>query len=201
MNRIRSVALSILLLTIAVPIAALGQEMEFQLDPRQSRVEFVLGDVLHTVHGTFTLKSGTIYFDPQNGTASGGFVVDATSGYSGSKGRDKKMHREILESAKFPEIRFTVHRFRGTLPANGRSQVQMTGTMTLHGTDHAISVTAPVEVTDGRASADVQFEVPYVQWGLKNPSTFVLRVSDKVTIVVHATGSVSTVAAARSAQQ
>jgi polyisoprenoid-binding protein YceI len=200
MIRIPSRWLPILLLIFSGPIAALGQEMEFQLDPAQSKVGFVLGDVLHTVHGSFNLKPSTIYFDPQNGTASGGFVVDATSGNSGSKGRDKKMHKEILESAKFPEIRFTVQKFQGTLPPNGKSQVEMIGTINLHGTDHPVTVTAPVQVANGRVSADVQFEVPYVKWGLKNPSTFLLRVSDKVNIVVHATGSVSTVAAARGSQ-
>lgn len=171
--------------------AAAAQETEFKIDAAQSRVDFTLGDVLHTVHGTFQLKNSAIDFDPQNGSASGALVVDATSGDSGSKGRDKKMHKEILESAKYPEIRFTVQKIVGTLPANGTSQVQLAGIMNLHGTDHPMTVTAPVTVADGRVSAEVHFEVPYVQWGLKNPSTFLLRVSDKVEIVVHAVGAIA----------
>jgi|SRR5581483_8807429 len=196
MKNIRHRWLIWLMLALFAPITALGQEMQFQLDPAQSRVEFVLGDVLHTVRGTFNLKPTTIYFDPQNGTASGGFVVDATSGNSGSKGRDKKMHKEVLESAKYPDIRFTVQKFQGTLPANGTAKIQMTGIMNLHGADHPMTVTAPVQVANGHASAEVQFDIPYVQWGLKNPSTFILRVSDRVSIVVHADGVISTVAAA-----
>ncbi len=187
------------LLAVALALAlcslesARAQEMVFQVDPAQSRIDFTLGDVLHTVHGTFRLKECAIRFDPQSGAASGTFVADATSGESGSSGRDKKMHKEILESVKFPEIRFTLQKFRGTLPAEGTAQVQLVGVMTLHGGDHPMIVTAPVQVTNGRVSADVHFEVPYVSWGLKNPSTFLLRVSDKVEIVVHAAGTVSAV--------
>ena len=168
-----------------------AQEMVFRVDPAQSQVTFTLGDVLHTVHGSFRMKSSAIDFDPQSGTASGMFVVDATSGDSGSKGRDKKMHKEVLESAKYPEIRFTVQQFRGTLPANGTAQVQIAGVLNLHGTDHPFTATAPVQIANGRAAADVHFEVPYVQWGLKNPSTLFLRVSDKVEIEVHAVGTVA----------
>ncbi|MBV9087576.1 MAG: YceI family protein [Acidobacteriaceae bacterium] len=190
----------LLLLIFSASLLAHGQQMQFQIDPAQSKVDFVLGDILHTVRGTFDLKPTTIYFDPQSGAASGAFVVDATSGNSGSKGRDKKMHKEVLESAKFPEIRFTVQRFKGTLPVNGTAQVEMTGIMNLHGGEHVVTVAAPVQVANGRASADVHFVVPYVQWGLKNPSTFVLRVNDRVDIVVRATGLVTTVASARTGQ-
>ena len=34
------------------------------------------------------------------------------------------------------------------------------------------------------------FALPYVSWGMKNPSTFVLRVDEKVAIEIHAAGRV-----------
>jgi polyisoprenoid-binding protein YceI len=184
---------SLLMLGILIcATSALAQQVVFQVDPMQSNVEFTLGDVLHTVHGSFKMRPSTVQMDPEAGTASGAFIVDATSGNSGSNGRDKKMHKEILESAKYPEIRFTLQSIHGAIPANGTAQVQLSGTLNLHGSDHPFTVTAPVQVTNGHASADVHFTVPYVQWGLKNPSTFILRVSDKVDMVVHAIGNVTT---------
>lgn len=168
--------------------SALAQTEDFALDARQSSVTFTLGDVLHTVHGTFQLKSGNVEFDPATGNASGLLVVDARSGNSGNAARDRKMHREILESAKFPEITFAPHRITGQIPRDGASQVTISGTMVLHGQPHEISITSPLTVHSGEATADMKFLVPYVQWGLKNPSTFLLRVSNKVEIDVHAVG-------------
>ena len=168
--------------------AASAQTYDFQLDSQQSHVSFTLGDVLHTVHGTFHLKSGSVHFDTTTGTASGLIVVDATSGDSGSKARDRKMHKEILESSKFPEITFAPQHVRGQIPSEGKSQLTMDGMMTLHGQAHPMSITVPVEVHSGIATADLTFVVPYVQWGLKNPSTFILKVNDKVDIDVHAVG-------------
>jgi hypothetical protein len=34
----------------------------------------------------------------------------------------------------------------------------------------------------GHASVTTTFSIPYVKWGMKNPSSFVLRVSDTVEI-------------------
>ena len=39
-------------------------------------------------------------------------------------------------------------------------------------------------------SADSHFTVPYVKWGMKNLSTFVLRVDQSVEIEIHASGEV-----------
>ncbi|MGC2111134.1 MAG: YceI family protein [Candidatus Korobacteraceae bacterium] len=188
MRHLRSLLL-VALLSAAPEVRA--QQQVFHLDRSQSSVEFTLADVLHTVHGTFRMKSGDLELNPANGKASGTLIVDATSGDTGNQSRDHKMHKEILESAKYPEIRFTIQTIHGSLPTDGISQLELSGVMTLHGSDHAFTVTAPVRVSNGRAAADVPFVVPYVQWGLKNPSTFLLRVSDKVDIVVHAVGSLS----------
>lgn len=171
--------------------SALAQETVFRLDPAQSTVEFTLRDVLHTVHGTFKMKDSTVRFDPVSGFASGALVADATSGKSGNSSRDKKMHKDILESAKYPEFRFILQSIHGSIPASGSSEVQMTGTMNLHGSDHVLTVTAPVQVANGRVTAEVHFVVPYVAWGLKDPSNFILRVNKKVDITVHAVGNLT----------
>jgi polyisoprenoid-binding protein YceI len=73
-----------LLLAIAATVLP-AQETALQFDPAQSHVEWTLGDVLHTVHGTFKLKRGAIRFDPSTGAASGELVVDAASGARSSE--------------------------------------------------------------------------------------------------------------------
>ena len=161
-----------------------------QLDPAQTKIEFTLTDVLHTVHGTFTLKSSTIRFDPSSGKISGAIVVDATSGDSGNSSRDKKMHREILESAKFPEIVFTPRQITGMVTAEGASKVGVTGQFRLHGQDHEVTLPIDVKADGKNLQIATHIDIPYVQWGLKNPSNFFLRVGDVVAIDIHAAGRV-----------
>lgn len=183
-----------LILAIACAAALLGaqaaraQSAAVRVDPAQTKIEFTLGSTLHTVHGTFALKNCSIRYDPASGNITGAIVVDATSGESGNSGRDQRMHREILESAKYPEIVFTPAQINGTVAPTGTSHVEVSGKLRLHGQDH--DFTLPVEVSaDGpRLQLSTHFVVPYIAWGLKNPSTFILRASDKVEIEIHATG-------------
>jgi polyisoprenoid-binding protein YceI len=165
-----------------------AQEMTLELDPANTHIEFTLPATLHTVHGTFTLKSGTIHFNPASTSASGVVVVDATSGDSGNKDRDHKMHQEILESPRYPEITFTFSSMSGRVENQGDSNVQVEGILKLHGTDHPITLTLPLQTKGTTLSARSHFVVPYVAWGLKNPSTFVLHVSDKVDVDITAAG-------------
>jgi polyisoprenoid-binding protein YceI len=175
--------------------AASAQPRTFELDPAQTKVGFTLGDVLHTVRGTFHLRRGSIQFDDATGDASGELVVDALSGDSGNSSRDKKMHKENLESAKYSEIVFTPRHIKGAVSADGKSQVTVDGTLALHGQSHPVTMTLNIQLQDGAGSADTVFVVPYEQWGVKNPSTFILRVSDKVEINVHAVGRLTPAAA------
>jgi polyisoprenoid-binding protein YceI len=172
---------------------ARAQEMAVQFDPSQTNIEFTLGATLHTVHGSFRLKSGAIRFDPSAGTVSGTIVIDASSGESGNDGRDKRMHREILESDRFPEIIFTPKQMKGALVAEGPSKLEVAGQIHLHGQDHDFTLPVDVVSDKGKLQIATHLEIPYVQWGLKNPSTFVLRVSDKVTIDIRASGRVTSV--------
>ena len=173
----------------------LAQEMTVELDPASTRIEFTVAATLHTVHGTFALKSGTVHFNSSTGSASGLVIVDATSGDSGNKGRDHKMHQEVLESQRYPEITFTPTRMSGRVDPQGASRVQIDGIFKLHGADHPITLTLPVQAQGQNLSVRTHIVVPYVAWGLKNPSTFILHVGEKVDIDINTAGRVLSQAA------
>jgi polyisoprenoid-binding protein YceI len=98
------------------------------------------------------------------------------------------MEEKFLEAHKYPEITFTATRVEGHIAPAGDSKVQVRGVFGLHGQQHEITVPAMVHIDGDQLSTTMHFEVPYQQWGVKNPSTFILRVSDKVQIDLHATG-------------
>jgi polyisoprenoid-binding protein YceI len=172
----------------AVPSAT--DEIVYELNPAQTEINFTLPDVLHTVHGTFQLKSGTVRFDPATGAASGAVIVDVTSGASGSAARDRKMHKEILESGRYPEAVFTPERVEGRFSPEGAAELQVHGLFKIHGGEHEIIFQTRVETKGDQLVVNMHGVLPYVQWGMKNPSTFILRVSDKVQLDIHATGHI-----------
>jgi polyisoprenoid-binding protein YceI len=165
-------------------------EVVLDLNPAQTEISFTLPDVLHTVHGTFQLKSGTVRYDPVTGTASGAVTVDVTSGASGSPARDRKMHKEILESRRYPEAVFIPQRVEGRFPSEGVAELQVHGLFKIHGGEHDVTFQTRVETKGDELVVNMHGVLPYVQWGMKNPSTFILRVSDKVQLDIHATGHI-----------
>jgi polyisoprenoid-binding protein YceI len=182
---------TLVLLTLVAAAGAVdvsAQELTLQLDPDQTTIRFTLGDVLHTVNGSFKLKSGTIHFNLASGTASGSVVVDVTSGDTGNKSRDRKMHKEILESAKYPEATFTPTRVSGPPVFNDHETFEVSGTFNLHGSDHAVTLTFPIVLNGPTLTTHTHMVIPYVAWGLKNPSTFILRVNDTLDLNIDATG-------------
>jgi polyisoprenoid-binding protein YceI len=189
MKMLTKLVLPILAGLVATLSWAQAQEATLNFAPAQTTVNFTLGDVLHTVHGSFNLKSGQIQFSPATNAISGEIVIDAASGNSGSGARDRKMHKEILESAKYPQITFRPDRVDGKVPSSGTSTVQVHGMFGIHGAEHDLTVPAQVEFAPDRWDLTVHFNVPYVQWGLKDPSNFFLHVEKTVAIDLHATGS------------
>ncbi len=181
-------AIGLILISFASPL--FGQEEVFELDSAKTTVNFTLDATLHTVHGSFKAKGGSIRFDPQSGAASGKIRVDATSAESGSDGRDHKMHKEVLESGKYPEISFSPSQIVGKVEPG--SNVQVKGTFLIHGSEHPLTLSVPLEISGDQLIAKFHFVIPYVEWGMKNPSTFVLRVSKEVSIDIAAVGRLTT---------
>jgi polyisoprenoid-binding protein YceI len=181
-----------IILLCALTVSA--QQAQITLDPAQTKVSWTLGDVLHTVEGTFKLKSGNIVFDPKTGDASGQIVVDAKSGESGNDKRDAKMQKEVLESSRYPEITFLPKHVTGNVPTQGSSALQVQGIFRIHGGDHEMTLSFAVQAEGSRATATTKFVVPYEAWGMKNPSVMFLKVENKVEISISAVGTVSTAA-------
>jgi polyisoprenoid-binding protein YceI len=169
---------------------AIPSVQEITVDASKSNVQFELSAVLHTVHGRFKVKGGTIHFDTATGKASGQIIVDLKSGDTGVRDRDRHMHEDVLESARFPEATFSPDLVIGQVLPEAEHQVGIHGNLRIHGQDHEISVPVSVKVHAGQAIATTKFMVPYVIWGMKDPSTFVLRVSDKVEVTVNLVGTV-----------
>ncbi len=180
----------VLIFLIAGGAAAQSQQTSLQVDPAKTSLKFTLDAALHTVHGTFQAKPTALQFDPASGRMSGEILVDAKSGETGNGMRDRKMHKEVLESERYPEVSFRPDRVEGSVSA-GKSSVRVHGMFRVHGVDREITVPAEVEMAADHWAATVHFTVPYAKWGMKNPSNFFLHVSDSVEIDLSAAGSVA----------
>jgi polyisoprenoid-binding protein YceI len=165
-------------------------EPVLKLDPAQSTVHWTLDSTLHTVHGTFGLTRGTVQFDPETGKASGEIVVSAQTGESGDRSRDARMHNEILESAKYPEVIFRPTQIEGQVARSGASDLKLHGIFSIRGSDHPLVALVHVDMSPVRWKGNCTFDVPYIAWGMKNPSNFLLKVKPLVNVEVETGGSI-----------
>ncbi len=185
MSRLRCLLLATALLT-ASPLSA--ETLVLELDPGKTTIELTFGATLHTVRGSLGLTLGRIELDPEAGTASGRIVLSATSASTGNERRDRKMHEKILESGRYPNIVFDVERVSGDLNRSGRSNLQLHGTLDFHGSRRQVAVPAVANVQGDQVTADAHLIVPYVEWGLADPSFLLLRVAKEVRVDIRASG-------------
>lgn len=168
-----------------------GQELLLQLDPAKSGADITLSASMHTVHGSFSVKRGAVHFNPATGKASGEIVIDAASGQTGNSSRDNKMHKDVIQSQRYPEIVFHPDRADGTLSTSGDSTLQVHGMFVIHGVEHEVTFPVRVNLAGTTWTAKASFQVPYVKWGMRSPSVLFLRVSDMVQVQFHAAGKIA----------
>jgi polyisoprenoid-binding protein YceI len=165
-----------------------AETLVFELDPKATFITMTFGATLHTVSGSLQAKQGTARVDTETGAASGWIVLDATSARTGNPRRDRKMHEKILESRRFPDIVFDIQRVTGAINRTGKSDLQLHGYLDFHGDRRFIALPVAANVEGDRVTADGTLLVPYVDWGLKDPSFLLLRVAKEVRVNLKATG-------------
>ena len=62
--------------------------------------------------------------------------------------------------------------------------------MSLHGADHPMTLPLSVTVDGGNVKAEARFEVPYVEWGMEDPSFLFVRAEKRVVVSVRAEGRI-----------
>ncbi len=188
----KTLAHSILfVLPLVLAPGAFAQHQTFTVNPDASQVSFFLGGSDHGTHGTFHVQSGMVDFDRSMPKISGSIVVAAGSGDTGNKSRDHKMTTEVLDAAHFSEVTFAPQSYQGTILASGDSNIQVTGIFTLHGMPHTVTVPMQIHIDAATCTAKTHFTVPYVKWGLKDPSIFILKVAKEVDVDLVLTGRIN----------
>ncbi len=172
-----------------------ASEIVLGIDPAKSQVYWTLGSTVHTVHGSFAFKKGNLRLDTSTGKASGEIIVDAASGNSGNDSRDRKMHKEVLESARYAEVIFRPDRVEGEIPPQRAFTVNVHGLLVLHGSEHQLTVPVQAELAGDHWTGSAKFNVPFIDWGLKNPGNFFLKVDHAVQIELELKGSLQNPAA------
>jgi polyisoprenoid-binding protein YceI len=178
-------------ITVILAPAALAQHQTFVVNPDASEVKMTLKTTHELVNGTFHVQSGSIEFDRSTPKMSGSVVVLAGSGKTGNDSRDKKMNKDILQVEQHVTVSFEPKSYAGTIAPSGDSTIQIAGIFTLLGMPHEITIPILVHLEGTTAAAKAHFVVPYIQWGLKNPSFLIWKADNDVAIDLFLTGKLS----------
>jgi polyisoprenoid-binding protein YceI len=177
-----------LAITTLVGSAALAQQQSLTINPDTSEVKLTLKTNHEIVNGTFHVQSGSIEYDRSARRISGSVVVAAGSGKTGNDSRDKKMDKDILKVQQYTTISFAPKSYTGTIAASGDSTIQVSGVFTLLDTPHDLTIPMQIHIDGGNCSAKTHFMIPYVQWGLKNPSFMIWKADNDVDIDLNLAG-------------
>ena len=182
---------AVLAVAVLLAQAAFAQHQTFAVNSDASEVKIKLNTTREVVNGTFHVQSGSINFDRTASHISGIVIVAAGSGKTGNDSRDKKMNKDILKADQFATVSFAPKTYTGTIAASGDSTIQVSGVFTLLGTPHDLTIPTQIHIDGSKATARAQFDVPYVQWGLKNPSFMFWKAENDVAVDLNIVGQLS----------
>ena len=118
--------------------------------------------------------------------------MDAKTAQTGLSSRDANMHRDVLESEKFPTISFRAERLDVGRRDATSADVTLVGSLVLHGETRPLAIPAKLVARDpAHVGISAGFRVPYVDWNMVDYSTFVLRVDRFVDVTLDAEGTLA----------
>lgn len=171
------------------PFTAWAEPLVLRLFPDKTSLTFTVKATGHAIDGAIALAHGEIRFDADTGEASGEVTIDLRRAATGNRLRDHEMHSSVLESEHYPVAIFRPSRVVGTFARSGPSELMLPGILSFHGVDHSLTLPVRVAVTGDTVVAAAAIEIPYVAWGLKNPSLLFLRVAPIATVSLKTEGS------------
>ena len=178
-------------LAVILAPTVLAQHQIFAVNPDASEVKMTLNTTHEVVSGIFHIQSGSIEFDRSAPKISGLVAVLAGSGKTGNDSRDKKMNKDILKADQYTTVSFAPNTYTGTIAPSGDSTIQVSGVFTLLGNPHDLTIPMQLHRDGSKATARAQFVIPYVQWGLKNPSFLIWKADNDVAMDLNLVGQVS----------
>ncbi len=171
------------------PVGACSEELVLTLAPERTSAMFQVSATGFDIDGVLVMGPGEIRFDSATGAATGEITIDLRGTKTGSRLRDWAMHWRVLETERYPLAVFRLDRMLGTLARSGTSDLVLAGIVTMHGAAHAMVVPVRATVSGDTVSAEALFEIPYVRWGLRDPSLLFLRVAPAAVVSVTMVGT------------
>ncbi|MCP4582748.1 MAG: YceI family protein [candidate division Zixibacteria bacterium] len=185
-----------LALAISFSIAS-AETMNFNVNGKQDKeaVTFTSEATLETIEGKTSEIRGFVAVDPTDVTigAQAKFAVALASLKTGIDMRDKHMRENHLETDKFPEAVFVLHKVTsqngGDLTDGQSKHLTLDGDFTIHGVTQSITMEATVtfmaesKTTEPKIPGDIlhivaQFEVTLADYEIKRPKFLFLKLSE-----------------------
>ena len=98
------------------------------------------------------------------------------------------MHVDVLGSDEYPTFAFRPARLQGAFSRHGRSEFLLVGTIAIRGVDHPLTMPVTAGIDQDHITARTAFTIPYVEWGMEDPSNWLLRVAKEVLVTVEVAG-------------
>ena len=144
----------------------------YRVNPAKADAGFDLKATLHTVHGHTNQVKGEVRVE--EGAAgvlalSGTIEVVAATLDTDNASRDKKMRSESLAVERYPVLTLGPERYD---PKTGT----LTGALTIRGVTKPVTIAARLTHQDDRILVTGTFDVPWLDFGVPDPSFAIVRV-------------------------